>query len=83
MCASPTNNVLACPGMTKGSVRVDLYDRGKTTFISAHEAALACIALNQTGTRLATASEKGTLIRCVHAGAAPRRTCPSHAHRCA
>lgn len=63
VCASPTNNVVACPGVAKGHVRIELYDHRKTTLIAAHEAALACIALNATGTRLATASEKGTLIR--------------------
>lgn len=65
LCPSPSNNVLAVPGMQKGDVRIELYDLRKTTLIAAHEAALACLALNATGTRLATASEKGTLIRCV------------------
>jgi len=63
LCPSPTNNVLAVPGMQKGDVRVELYDSRKTTLIAAHEAALACLSLNAPGTRLATASEKGTLIR--------------------
>lgn len=61
--ASSSNNVLACPGIIKGHVRVELYDTRKTTLIAAHEANLACMTLNLTGTRLATASEKGTLIR--------------------
>jgi len=65
LCPHPSNMVLACPGASKGHVRVELYDAHKTTLIAAHEAALACIALNATGTRLATASDKGTLVRCV------------------
>jgi WD40 repeat protein len=44
-------------------VRVELYDIKKTTLIAAHETALACFALNYDGSLLATASEKGTLVR--------------------
>lgn len=55
--------VLVCPGLQKGHLRVELYDSKKTTMIMAHETRLACFALNSDGTRLATASEKGTLIR--------------------
>ena len=64
VCPDAENTVLACPaGQKKGHVRVELYDKRQQTLIPAHEGALACIALNQNGKRLATASEKGTLIR--------------------
>jgi len=63
LCPFTSNNVLVCPGLQKGHVRVELYDLKKTTLIPAHETALACFALNYDGTKLATASEKGTLIR--------------------
>jgi hypothetical protein len=64
LCPYSNNTVVACPGLSAGTVRVQLYDQNnKTQLINAHETALACIALNFDGTRLATASEKGTLIR--------------------
>lgn len=63
LCPYTQNSVLVCPGLQKGHVRVELYDLKKTNIIAAHETALACFALNFDGTRLATASEKGTLIR--------------------
>jgi hypothetical protein len=72
LCPAPSANVLAVPGMQKGDVRIELYDLRKTTLIAAHEAALACLALSASGSRLATASEKGTLIRCVRARALVR-----------
>jgi len=72
LCPAPSANVLAVPGMQKGDVRIELYDLRKTTLIAAHEAALACLALSASGSRLATASEKGTLIRCVRARALAR-----------
>eukprot|EP01113_Clastostelium_recurvatum_P024448 TRINITY_DN291_c0_g1_i2.p1 TRINITY_DN291_c0_g1~~TRINITY_DN291_c0_g1_i2.p1 ORF type:complete len:348 (+),score=111.90 TRINITY_DN291_c0_g1_i2:117-1160(+) len=56
-------NVLACPGLKPGYVHVELYDSSQTQIIPAHNSALAQIALNRDGTRLATTSEKGTLIR--------------------
>lgn len=63
LCPAPGCLVLACPGAYKGHVRVELYNKRRITMIAAHEASLACIALNANGTRLATASEKGTLLR--------------------
>ena len=59
----PKNNVLAVPGLARGSIRIELYDMKKATLIKAHDADLAQIALNSDGSRIASASEKGTLIR--------------------
>jgi hypothetical protein len=57
------NNVLAIPGLAKGSIRIELYDISKATLIKAHDADLAQFTLNYDGSRIASASEKGTLIR--------------------
>mmetsp|Transcript_31665 Transcript_31665/g.102470 ORF Transcript_31665/g.102470 Transcript_31665/m.102470 type:complete len:376 (-) Transcript_31665:105-1232(-) len=63
LCADSRACVIACCGLQKGHVRAELFDITRTTLISAHEASLSCIALNPDGTRLATASERGTLVR--------------------
>lgn len=62
---SPVSNssVLSCPGLHKGQVRVEHYGLKKTKFIQAHDSHLACLALTLDGRLLATASNKGTLIR--------------------
>jgi len=73
VCLSPDNTgsegnsggggVLACPSIHRGGVRVELYGWRKTQLIDAHEGPLAALALTVDGLLLATASEKGTLVR--------------------
>jgi WD40 repeat protein len=60
---SPERIVLVCPDQGKGKALVKNYSEEKTLKIDAHETSLACLALNNEGTLLATASDKGTLIR--------------------
>jgi WD repeat-containing protein 45 len=63
LCPNSNNTILACPGPERGTVHLELYDVRKNKVLVAHESDLACINLNLDGTRLATASDKGTLIR--------------------
>lgn len=60
---APKSCVLACPGQQKGEVRVELYSSRRTKFIQAHDSSLACLSLSLDGSLLATASNKGTLVR--------------------
>jgi len=68
LCAlNPETNsaVLVTPFSDKGWVRVRLFDeqdQGNPEF-KAHDGSIAAIALTKNGEILATASEKGTLIR--------------------
>lgn len=55
--------VVAVPGHLPGTVTVENLSDGYRNIIKAHENGLAAIALNPDGTKLATASVKGTLIR--------------------
>lgn len=58
--------VLACPDKEKGKVRVTIYNKEETvssSVLEAHNSQLSCLTLNFWGTLLATASEKGTIIR--------------------
>lgn len=60
--------VLACPDKEKGRVKVNIYTGDSeseeiSNVLEAHNSSLSCISLNYSGTLLATASEKGTIIR--------------------
>ena len=56
--------VIASPDKTAGAIRVLHFDKGQKTFIiNAHQSTIAALTLNTEGNLLATASDKGTLIR--------------------
>jgi WD40 repeat protein len=60
--------VLACPDKERGKVRVKIYSKEgdsveQNNTIDAHNSQLSCLTINYWGTLLATASEKGTIIR--------------------
>ena len=58
------NNLIAYPDKTEiGSVRIKDYDKQNEIVIKAHKGPINFIQLNKDGTILATASDKGTLIR--------------------
>ena len=66
LCSLSTDNeriVLACPDSKKGQVLVKIYSEEKTRVIPAHETSLASLALTADGSLMATASDKGTLVR--------------------
>lgn len=69
LCPNPDRPLLVFPAHKCGSIQlVDLTKRQPDTSsapvtVNAHQGELACLAVNQQGTQVATASEKGTLIR--------------------
>lgn len=56
--------ILCCPGQSTGAVRVQVGQDDRATHVfTAHQTALAALALNETGSLVATASEKGTVVK--------------------
>lgn len=55
--------VIACPGRRPGVLHIEIDDMKKQFLVQAHVNMLSQIVLNASGTKAATASEKGTLIR--------------------
>lgn len=57
-------SVIAFPFQDKGQVKVvNFNSSSELPIINAHESKIACLCINNNGTLLATASDKGTLIR--------------------
>lgn len=56
--------ILCCPGQSTGAVRVQHgQDTNATHVFTAHQTALAALAINASGTLVATASETGTVVK--------------------
>lgn len=81
--SSPDRVVLVCPGMPQGRALVIFYPaalgeaqapvaRERTIIIPAHESPLAAMAMDYNSTVLATASDKGTIVRVYDAVAGVR-----------
>jgi len=65
LCPSSTNSILVFPGKGVGyieAVSLESTDQAPLS-IHAHDGPISCLALNSKGTQIATASDKGTLIR--------------------
>jgi WD40 repeat protein len=56
-------SVLATPDKQKGHVKLTIYEKNHSFVIPTHQSSLSAMALNFQGNLLATASDKGTLIR--------------------
>ena len=55
--------ILCCPDKERGHVNIILYHEKRSTTIKAHQSNLSMLELNSSGDKLATSSEKGTIIR--------------------
>ena len=61
LCSEPSTNVLAIPGLQRGSIHIELYNISKSTLIKAHDSDLSQFSLNADGSKIASASDKGIL----------------------
>ena len=61
----PNNKILVCPAKKFGDLAVHHYyaDKMVEEFISAHTSRISAVSVNAMGTQIASASEKGTLVR--------------------
>ena len=69
LCASAFNNVVAFPSEKQGYVHLLFLDPGSMKQVKAHDGVIRQLALNRDGTKLATASVKGTVIRVIDTAA--------------
>jgi WD repeat-containing protein 45 len=63
LCATCGPGAIAFPGTTKGQVQLVDVARGDVRIIPAHTSAITAMAASRDGGMLATASDKGTLVR--------------------
>ena len=63
MCSAKESIVVACMGEKLGQVRIENYSRRNSRVIDAHNNPISQMCLSADGTKLATASTRGTLIR--------------------
>lgn len=55
--------IVACPGDIVGQLRIYYIDQDKSVLVAAHTRPITCIKISDSGALVATASEKGTVIR--------------------
>ena len=60
--------IIAFPDEEKGSVKIKNYVNGAISTIKAHQSEIGCLAMNRDGSLLATAGEKGEVIKIYKTG---------------
>lgn len=59
----PSFTVMAYPTAPEGFIKVNYYEKSQEIEINAHDSSICCISVNSNGSLVATASNKGTIIR--------------------